>query len=87
MSDRLQQLEQKLQAQNKRLGELEAKYLALLEDLKSVRAEMAKRGGPLPAGAVSSTYQPAFDRWPSPNPDDERARNSAVSPTAGSGNG
>ena len=79
--DRLGQIEQKLAAANKRIADLETKYLALLEDLKAVRAEMAKRIGPLAAGAVGSTYQPAFDRWPAQNPDDERLRNAGHCPT------
>jgi hypothetical protein len=75
VSDRLANVERQLTAANKRIAELETGYLALLEDLKAIRAEMTKRSGPLPAGAVGSTYQPAFDRWPSQNPDDERLRN------------
>lgn len=76
MSDRLGQVEEKLAAQGKRIVELETKYLALLEDLKALRAETVKRHDPLPVGAIASTYQPAFDRWPGANPDDERLRNS-----------
>lgn len=84
MSDRLASVERQLTTANKRIADLEAKYLALLEDLKAIRAEMAKRHGPLPVAAVGSTYQPAFERWPSPNPDDERARNAAQPPTPSS---
>lgn len=81
MSDRLSAVERQLTSANKRIADLETKYLALLEDLKTLRAEMTKRHGPLPAGAVGSTYQPAFDRWPSQNPDDERLRNAGQCPT------
>jgi hypothetical protein len=81
MSDRLSAVERQLTAANKRIADLEAKYLVLLEDLKAIRAEMTKRHGPLPVAAVGSTYQPAFDRWPAQNPDDERLRNAGYCPT------
>jgi hypothetical protein len=63
MTNPLQQLEQKLQAQAKRIGELEVKYAQLLEDLKALRGQMAKPLKSDPATDVN-TYRPAFDRWP-----------------------
>jgi hypothetical protein len=74
--DRLGQIEQKLAAANKRIADLETKYLALLEDLKAVRAQLVvPRGTVVPTWPPESGYQPAFDRWPSPDPDAERLRN------------
>lgn len=65
MIDRLQQLERQLQTANKRITDLEARYLALLEDLKAVRAEMARTMGPRGTTPPPEPgYQPAFDRWP-----------------------
>lgn len=71
MTNPLQQLEQRLQAQNKRIGELEAKYLALLEDLKTLRMELAARAIPAvasnpPADAIAREYRAQFDHWPGP---------------------
>jgi hypothetical protein len=64
MSDRFFQIEQKLAAANKRIADLETKYLALLEDLKTLRAELALRGTFDSPVIQSPGYQPAFDRWP-----------------------
>ena len=69
MSDsRFQQLEQKLQAQNKRIGDLETKYLQLLEDLKTLRTAVAGVIYPPPQPAQQNgktpEYVSQFDRWP-----------------------
>lgn len=73
MTDRLQQLEQRVHTQNKRITDLEAKYLALLEDLKVVRAELAAKAVTVSAGAnnppvdaVAREYRSQFDHWPGP---------------------
>ena len=61
----LQQLEQKIHAQNKRIADLETKYLALLEDLKALRAALAEKNASRGTDKVaeSSGYQPTFARW------------------------
>jgi septal ring factor EnvC (AmiA/AmiB activator) len=61
----LQQLEQKLQSHQKRIVDLEAKYVQLLEDLKALRAVLAEKNASRGADKVaeSSGYQPAFARW------------------------
>lgn len=64
MSDRLGQLERQLTAQNKRIVELEGKYLALLEDIKKLRAHAEVPRGTIPPENQIPIYQPAFDRWP-----------------------
>jgi hypothetical protein len=70
MTDRLQQLERQLQTANKRITDLETRYLALLEDLKMMRVEMARvsRGTiiPPPSNPADNlnTYRSVFDRWP-----------------------
>jgi hypothetical protein len=83
VSDRLSAVERQLTTANKRIADLETKYLALLEDIKALRTQLTVSRGTVPSGAQSS-YQPAFERWPSPNPDDERARNAAQPPTPSS---
>jgi len=60
MTSPLQQLEQKLQAHSKRIVDLEAKYAQLLEELKVVRALVAK----LSPIAPPTGYESRFDRWP-----------------------
>jgi len=62
----LQQLEQKLQAHQKRIADLEVKYAQLLEELKTLRAQLAEKNASRGTDKVaeSSGYQPAFDRWP-----------------------
>jgi hypothetical protein len=84
VSDRFQQIERRAEAQNKRIAELESGYKALLEDLKVLRTQMAgviypPPAGPQPAHQNGQTppYISRFDRWPSPNPDDERVRNAS----------
>lgn len=65
MINPLQQLEQKIQAQNKRIADLEVKYAQLLEDLKTLRAVLAEKNASRGTDKVaeSSGYQPAFARW------------------------
>jgi ABC-type phosphate transport system auxiliary subunit len=63
MSASFQQFEKQLQAQNKRITELETKYLALLENLKALRAELNKRPV-VNATDTGNAYVPAFTQWP-----------------------
>ncbi len=78
--DRFNALERQLAAANKRIADLEAKYLALLEDLKQIREAPRLPVGLTPPldhghGDRGPTYQAAFERWPSLDPDAERLRN------------
>lgn len=67
---RIQQLERQVQSLTKRIAELEAKYLALLEDLKIIRVELSRKSNaerPLAQTndpASLAEYQARFDRWP-----------------------
>ena len=70
MSDRLGQLDRQAAATNKRIADLEAQYLTLLEELKMLRAELAKRPAMLTPpldhqhGDRGPVYTAQFDRWP-----------------------
>lgn len=66
MTNPLQQLEQKLQTHQKRIADLEVKYAQLLEELKMLRAEVAKRAEPptVVQSAVGAGYESRFERWP-----------------------
>jgi hypothetical protein len=91
VSDRLTQVERQLVTANKRIAELETKYLALLEDLKLLHVELSKRPTGLTPpldhqhGVRGPVYTAQFDRWPSQNPDDERLRSAAQEPTPNNG--
>ena len=65
MTNPLQQLEQKLQAHQKRIADLEVKYAQLLEELKTLRAQLAEKNASRGTDKVaeSSGYQSVFARW------------------------
>lgn len=70
MSQQLGHIERQLAAANKRIAELEAKYLALAEELKALRAELARRpvaaiGAPSDHGhGMRAPYEAQFNQWP-----------------------